>query len=273
MLKGLGDTNGRALGFEVEFPDEMPQTLAQDEEWCIVREGNETREVRFHNYHEVYQTPGLYEHLFCRKLECNSPSVVASLLEAAVKDSDEDSSGLSVLDLGAGNGMMGQELRNLGVKSIVGVDIIPEAAQAAERDRPGVYSNYYVVDLAEPGEEVREELQEQNFNCLTTVAALGFGDIPPRVFAEAFNLVTTPGWLAFNIKEVFLRENDESGFNRLISGLVADERLEFVSRQRYRHRLSVSGNPLYYTAFVARKHGDIPAAWVEDGLASEVSAI
>jgi hypothetical protein len=39
------------------------------------------------------------------------------------------------------------------VESVVGVDIIPEAQEAADRDRPGVYEDYYVVDLTrmQPG--------------------------------------------------------------------------------------------------------------------------
>jgi hypothetical protein len=48
--------------------------------------------------------------------------------------------------------------------------------------------------------------------------------------------------------------------------------LEVVTNRRYRHRLSVAGEPLYYTAFVARKHGDIPEELLESVLASsEVS--
>ena len=54
---------------------------------------------------------------------------------------------LTALDVGAGNGLVGEQLKRLGVKSIVGVDIIPEAARAAERDRPEVYSDYVVCDL------------------------------------------------------------------------------------------------------------------------------
>jgi hypothetical protein len=36
---------------------------------------------------------------------------------------------------------------------------------------------------------------------MTSVAALGFGDIPPEVFESAFELVEDGGWAAFTIKE------------------------------------------------------------------------
>lgn len=48
------------------------------------------------------------------------------------------------------------------------------------------------------------DLRDWNFNCLTSVAALGFGDIPPRAFFEALRLVATNGWVALNLKETFL---------------------------------------------------------------------
>lgn len=273
MLKHSSGDDAIGDSFDVEFPAETAGKLNQDEEWCIVDDGETRRRVRFHNYDEVYSTPGLYEYLFYEKLECQSPSVVCSLLDDAIRESGEDSSGLSVLDLGAGNGMVGEELRRLGVESVVGVDIIPEAAVAAERDRPDVYEDYYVVDLTEPTREVREELGERGFNCLTTVAALGFGDIPPKAFAEAFNMVESDGWVAFNIKDTFLRDDDRSGFSSLIGELVDRDHLELVSSRRYRHRLSIAGEPLYYTAFVARKRGDVPPEWVEEEVSIDMTAV
>lgn len=253
--------------FEVMFPDRKGDSLDQDEEWCLVREGDTERKVRFHNYDEVYRTPGLYEYLFYEKLKCDSPSVVCSLLNDAIREARVDSSDLTVLDLGAGNGMVGEALQDLGVDSVVGVDIIPEAAEAARRDRPDTYEDYYVVDMTAAPSSVREELREKEFNCLTTVAALGFGDIPPDAFAEAFNLVRKGGWVAFNIKDAFLDDADSSGFSDLIGRLLDENRLDVISSRRYRHRLSIAGDPLYYTAFVARKIGDVPRAWLEAGVA------
>ena len=48
---------------------------------------------------------------------------------------------LAVLDVGAGNGMVGEQLKCSGVKRSL-VDIIQEAKQAALRDRPGIYKEY-----------------------------------------------------------------------------------------------------------------------------------
>jgi len=241
---------------EVRFPAPEPG-MEQDEEWCEIDEGGETRQIRFHDYAEIYRVPGLYERLFYEGLRCRSPAAVCGLLwEQLGRDSARPS--LSVLEVGAGNGMVAEELDRRGAESIVGIDIIEEAAEAAERDRPGLYDDYHVIDLTDIPPDVREELRRQRFKCLVTVAALGFGDIPPEAFAAAYNLIAVDGWVAFNIKEDFLADGEQSGFARLIRRMLDDGTLESCAQRRYRHRLSIAGEPLHYVAMVARKRGEAP---------------
>jgi predicted TPR repeat methyltransferase len=243
---------------EIRLP-EAADELAQDEEWYEVSLDGETRRVRFHDYAQTYSMPGVYEHLFYDTLKCDSPRTVCGLLEEHVESEGRDPSELRVLDLGAGNGMVGEQLAEMGAEEIIGVDIIEEAAQAAERDRPGVYDDYHVLDLTDLSEPQREELRSRKLNCLTSVAALGFGDIPPAAFAEAFSLVEDGGPVGFSIKEEMLSGEDSSGFSRLIDEAIGDGALELKAERRYRHRLSLSGEPLYYVAMVAEKAGDLPA--------------
>src|SRR5918997_860073 len=54
---------------------------------------------------------------------------------------------------------------------------------------PGLYEDYLACDLTRLGAEERERLCAHRPNCLSTVAALGFDEIPPRAFAEAYNLI------------------------------------------------------------------------------------
>ena len=159
----------------------------------------------------------------------------------------------SVLDVGAGNGMVGDELRHRGVSKVVGVDIIKEAKQATLRDRSGVYDDYRVADLTNIPKTDEDALLKHDLNCMTTVAALGYGDIPPLAFLQALDLISTPAWLAFNIKEDFLHERDQSGFSRLIRQLIQEDYILPLCYRRYRHRLSVTGEPLYYVAMIAKK--------------------
>jgi hypothetical protein len=97
---------------------------------------------------------------------------------------------------------------------------------------------------------------------LTTVATLGFGDIPPLAFAEAYNFVSPSGWVAFNIKEAFLGHDDTSGFCRLVKQMIDSNILKLHTQQRYRHRLALSGDPLHYVALVGEKQSDIPTEMV-----------
>jgi len=231
--------------------------LEQDHEWCVARLDGEWREIRFHDYASVYEVPGLYEYIFSGLLKCESPKVVRHLLEGEIQSSRRDSQPLRVLDLGAGNGLMADELSEMEAELIVGVDIIPEAARAADRDRPGLYKKYFVLDMTGLGEGERSELSGYRFNCLTCVAALGFGDIPALAFAEAYNLIAPGGWVAFNIKEQFLGNGDRSGFARLIEHMASEGVLSIRKRHRYPHRLAVSGDPIHYVALAGQKVRDI----------------
>ncbi|NLT06081.1 MAG: methyltransferase domain-containing protein [Solirubrobacterales bacterium] len=246
---------------EVIIPSGPTGARDQDEEWCEVRHDGEVKRIRFHDYAEVFSIPGLYERLFYEELACDSPRTVCSLLGQALRDENVPAGELQVLDLGAGNGMVGEELAQLGADSIVGVDIIEEAAAATERDRPGIYEDYKVLDLTDVGDEDRRELRAREFNCLTTVAALGFGDIPPEAFATAYELVADDGWVAFNIKEDFVSpDGDSTGFSEVIRGAFEEGALELAADHRYQHRLAADGEPIHYVAMIARKRGELSLA-------------
>ena len=248
----------------IQFPQIDAHDLAQDEVYFyVVNPGGEKRKLRFHDYNEIYEIPGLYEQVFYDRLKCNSPTKVAEILKSAIDQTNENFTELRVLDLGAGNGLMGDALKKYGVSRLVGVDIILEAKIAAERDRPHIYDSYYVADLCNLDETDKDDFSSWSLNCLTSVAALGFGDIPPHAFMEAFNLIQSEGWVGFNIKETFLNESDESGFSRMIRELIFSEYLEIYHLERYRHRLSMEGEPLFYYAIAARKNADIPKSVFE----------
>jgi SAM-dependent methyltransferase len=253
----------------IEFPPPEAESPDQDEAFFHLWENGERTRIRFHDYHEIYSRPGLYEQLFYDRLKCQSPSKVAAVLQEAVLKSGEAPSELRVLDLGAGNGMAGEALTATGAARLVGVDIIDEARQATLRDRVGIYDHYYVCDFCALDDELREELQGWRFNCFVSVAALGFGDIPPRAIGEALQLVQPGGWIAFNIKDSFLDATDDSGFSTLMRQLIFSQYLDLYHLDRYRHRLSIDGSPLNYFAIVGRKASAEFPAEVQEMLGME----
>ncbi|RUL87589.1 class I SAM-dependent DNA methyltransferase [Tautonia sociabilis] len=250
--------------YRIQFPVAEVEHLDQDETYFYLIESGEKQKIRFHDYEAIYRKPGLYEQLFYDRLKCQSPAKVASVLRSSIEQAGDHLSELRVLDFGAGNGMMAQELSRYGISRCVGVDIIEAAREAAERDRPEVYDDYLVEDFTALTDERRREIAEWSFDCMVTVAALGFGDVPPEAFVEAFNLVQDNGWIAFNIKETFLDRSDRSGFSRLIRGLIQTNYIDLYFLERYRHRFSIEGKPLTYLAIGARKRRSLPAALLDE---------
>lgn len=247
----------------MQFPKSGLSKLDQDEAFFYLQESGGQRKIRFHDYSEIYQVQGLYEQVFYDRLKCTSPVKVATILESAVRQSQDNFTELRVLDLGAGNGMMGDALKEHGISRLIGVDIIPEAYEATVRDRPGLYDAYYVEDFTTLDEEKREDIASWQCDCMVTVAALGFGDIPTNAFIEAFNIITAEGWVAFNIKETFFDKSDKTGFSSMIRELIFSEYLHIYHIERYKHRLSIEGEPLYYFAIAGRKNADVPSEFLE----------
>lgn len=245
----------KSNSFNIHLPD--VEHIEQGKEFLFLERDGRKEKIEFHDYDKIYEIPGLYEHLFYDHYKCNSPEVVCGLLKKHIEQDSPENEQLVALDVGAGNGMVGEQLADLGAKTIVGVDIIDEAAEAVQRDRPGIYDAYHVTDLTDMPSDVEQSLEMINFNCMTVVAALGFGDIPPDAFASGYNLVSSKGWVAFNIKEDFVCEADQSGFCKLIERLEEDGVMEIRERVKYRHRFCQDGTPLYYYAVVGKKQMNI----------------
>jgi hypothetical protein len=246
-----------STSLHIHLPD--VEAIEQGKEFLILDKEGRKEKIEFHDYNRLYEIPGLYEHLFYERYKCNSPKVVCGLLKKQIEKERQGDEPLVALDVGAGNGMVGEQLADLGAEAIVGIDIIDEAAEAAQRDRPGIYDAYHVTDLTDMPSDVEHSLKKMDFNCMTVVAALGFGDIPPDAFAGGYNLVSSQGWVAFNIKEDFVCQEDQSGFCQLIGRMEQDGVLDIRERLRYRHRFCQDGTPLYYYAVVGKKQMNISA--------------
>jgi len=243
------------LNYQVIIPD-LDQQLEQDDEWVIVNFGDRQEKVRLHDYDAIYKIPGLYEEIFYNRLQCNSPEEMCDMLSDTLENSGCSVGDLRVLDFGAGNGIVGEQIRERGCELIVGIDILTEAKEAAYRDRAGIYDDYHVTDLSQLDGRGIEELKQYGFNALITVAALGFNDIPPGAFLNAFNLIKDGGWIAFNIKDRFLTNEDNTGYKDAIKGISGDN-FSVYQRKRYRHRFSLGGEELNYVAIVGKKIRDV----------------
>lgn len=242
--------------YHIQFPASETRSLRQDQAYFVLREGDDEIKLCFHDYDEIYNRPGLYEQLFYGRLKCNSPQKSYDIMNNVLRENSAELSKLRLLDVGAGNGMVGELFH---VSRTVGIDISPQAFAAFERDRPGAYDAYYVADLCNLDAATAEKLCDWRFDGLTCIAALGFGDIPMRALVTAFNLILAGGWICFSVKETFLHESDQSSFSRLVKHLLITDVLEVHHLERYRHRVSIDGEPLFYYMLVGKKQSDISA--------------
>lgn len=247
------------LQIAMPVPD---STMTQDEEWVVVKQDDQWHQIRLHDYNDVFAIPGLYEKWVYEVFQCKSPDKIRDLLAEAFKEHAVDPAAITVLDLGAGNGCVAEALLPLKITNFVGVDIAPAAEIAAHRDRPGLYADFVIDDLTDPSPESVAKLDSHNFNCMTCVAALGFGDIPPEVFAAAYNRIADGGWIAFTIKPDFLTDSDPSGFSKLMKRMMENDILDISKREKYLHRVATHGEKLHYEAFIGRKKADIPTNWL-----------
>ncbi|KAL8796920.1 MAG: hypothetical protein Q9182_007282 [Xanthomendoza sp. 2 TL-2023] len=254
--------------YDFHFPTIESPSIAQDAELVDVTfpadaEGtSQTKRIRFHDYQAIYSHQGLYESLFHRRLECQSPQTLVSLLGQCIHPSSKEP--LSVLEIGAGNGVVAEELRTqLGsvIGRLVGTDIFPESRDAVVRDRPQVYDDYLVGDLLQPDTEL-SSLGPASFGALIVCAALGpgWGDLPVQAMLRATEYLVDDGLVAItlNVKWLSDEPTDSSTWNDLIGQLKEGEikswsGLTEVRKQKYHHRRDMRGNWISYYAIVLRK--------------------
>ena len=241
------------IDFEIQLPEiESARNLAIHEEYFWFNQNGTKRKLRLHDYVEVYQIPYLYEHLM-EKLDSQSHRVLTSLLVEQFTQAGGTVEDMVVLDIGAGSGLIGQTLAGLGVKSMVGIDIIPEAAEAACQQYPGVYENYYVEDLSKLTEITKQALNRRGFNSLICCSALSNGHVPADALSVVFNQIAPNGLIAFNVAEYFWKDNSKAGFRHQHSWVENQSVFEIMRMHSYRHRFYTDGRPLEYLAIVGRK--------------------
>ena len=213
---------------------------------------SEHETVHLHEYTRIYAVPGLYEHVVQERLRCRSPQVAAEgLLRAAARLGLEPAS-MTVLDVGSGTGLVGELLRRDGVARVVGVDALPAAREACLRDRPGLYDDYVVGDFEQLGDGLGAALRPYAFGGLVSAGAFGGTHATPRALVNALGLLPSGAPVAFTLHEQWMDEADPDGFGAAVGRLVADGRLELLERTRFQHRVTTTGEPIFYWLVAGR---------------------
>ena len=242
-----------APGWSVEL-DPTPGRR-QGQEAFLLHTDSDTERIVLHDYARVYSVPGLYEEVVQRRLRCASPETVAEALVEAAASEAIPAGGLRAFDLGAGNGVVGEELSRRDVTVIAGADGIPEARDAAHRDRPGLYAHYLVaqtLDVAEVAGLVRSE----DLTALVAAGAVGEGHVPVDALEQLWDAFPAGSFLALTLKDGGPEsgDHDVADLDALLArAATGTAPTRTVLRRRFRHRVSMAGDELFYVVLVATK--------------------
>jgi len=239
--------------FQIRLPDDI-ETLPINEEYFFITQNGQERRLRLHNYNEVYSIPGLYEYIALEILKYRSPEIMSSLLVEKMTEIGLPIEELKILELGAGSGLFGKALAKLGVTSIIGIDIVPEAKIATERECQGVYQDYFIEDLTQLSESTKNKLKEQKLNCLVCCSALSSDHIPVEAFQVALSLIQDGGWILFNVaKSSYENPSNSSKFIKFYHQASAEGTLKLNYSYSYIHRHFFNGQSLEYIAILTQK--------------------
>ncbi len=218
------------------------------EEWIEYGPEEDRRRVGFHDYAAIYSVPGLYERVFYEELGMCSADVVVGLYGDVLESLGREGADECVFDFGAGSGIGGELLRReVGAGTVIGLDLEPVAREAAERDRPGTYDEYFVADLS-AAPETFEVIAAHDFTALVAVSAVGAGHIPVELLADTVNRLLRPGGLfAFAVFAELVPEFFDDFFARVDA--------ERLGAHEYVHRQQADGSTHAATAVVAQLRG------------------
>lgn len=162
---------------------------------------------------------------------------------------------LTILDVAAGNGIVGAELRNQlagepGIRRLIGTDLLESARSAALRDRPSVYDDYVAADLTQP----HDSSLPPSSDIVVICAALGpgDGDLPLEAVDGAISLLREGGLLVLTVNAGSQRAGSSPRWQSFMASVTNGSGggdgdgshwrdLEEVARQRFRHRKNVQG--------------------------------
>lgn len=118
----------------------------------------------------------------------STPAVAAGLLGRYVQPKDQ-----SVLDAGAGTGMIGEILAPLGYHHLVGIDISDGMLKLARKK--GVYSDLRQMELGQ-----HLDFPTDTFGAVVSTGVFAAGHAPPQSFDELIRVTRPGGYLIFSVR-------------------------------------------------------------------------
>jgi predicted TPR repeat methyltransferase len=143
----------------------------------------------------------------------STPAVAAGFFGRYVEPEDG-----TVLDAGAGTGMMGEILIPLGYWDLVGIDISPNMLELARKK--GVYKDLRQMELGG-----KLDLPTDAFSAVVSTGVFAAGHAPPESFEELIRTTKAGGHVIFSVRtDVYV----DGGFKAKQEALEKEERWQLV---------------------------------------------
>lgn len=113
--------------------------------------------------------------------------------EAALRIAQIVPATAKVLDVGAGTGLVGRELAELGFENVTALDLSP--AMLEEAKNKGVYAHFITADLEKP-----LPLESASFEVAVGVGVFTQGHCSPSAFPELCRVVRPGGFVVYSLR-------------------------------------------------------------------------
>lgn len=236
--------------YPVYFPEN--NNVSQGKESFIVEIDGKAEEIFFQDYDKIYAIPWLYDRIF-ELVEYNSPTAICEAFNKLLAKQGISSSEIRVLELGAGSGIVGRNLKNMGIGYLTGLDILESAKEAVERDKPDLYDNYYAVDLTQVPQQIEQELKSIQYNCMVVVSATGWDHIPVSGLEKALDIIVPGGWVIYHTKREQQGTKSHAGSVKWIDQMIESGRIELQLQEPCFHRYSINKEAIYYEIIIGTK--------------------
>lgn len=226
--------------------------LAVDEARDVVRWRDDTGrnvETGLHDYAALYQVPGLYEAAYFVRLGGRAPHLLVEALAAVVPRRERP--GLQVLDVGAGTGVVGEQLAAVGFRRIAGTDLEPTSQWAVPRDRPQLYQHLRTMDLTVLSDDDLRWLRTLAPQVVTVAGAVGFRHLPVEALAALTRVLPVGGLFALTVAHGFEHDPALADHATLLLGPAYRRR----ARLEGLHRRTAEGARLEIAALVLERAG------------------
>ena len=151
-----------------------------------------------------------------------------------------------VLDVGAGTGLVGQHLKELGFRNVDALDASQQMLDVAQSK--GIYRDFICSELGGSGIDVAPD----TYDATICVGTYTFGHVKAKALSEVLDITKANGVMCFTQRLDFF-ENPETGFKAMMAQLEQTGRMSLIEKTNPRKYLPLMDPDIEYSTWIYRK--------------------